>query len=511
MKKFVLNLYVVLLVVLPIFSFAQVWVRRYNGPGNGSDGAFGIAVDNAGNVYVTGHCEGYENQDYATVKYNSSGVEQWVARYNGQGNDWDHAIGIAVDNSGNIYVTGTSVGSGTDRDYATLKYDSSGVEQWVAMYNGPGNDEDGVAAIALDNSANVYVTGQSVGSDTNYDYATVKYNSSGVEQWVARYNGPANGVDVANAITLDNVGNVYVTGQSVDSVTDYDYATVKYNSSGVEQWVVRYNGPDNGADGAYAITLDNSGNIYVTGYSMGSGTSWDYATVKYDSSGVEQWVARYNGPGDYRDWASAIVPDITGNVYVTGQSVGSGTDYDYATVKYGSSGVELWVARYNGPGNGFDAANAIVLDNSGNVYVTGRSVGSGTDYDYATVKYDSSGVEQWVERYNGTGNDFDEANAIVLDNVGYVYVTGASMGAGTGSDCATIKYTSLNIAEERTTSVENSYLGATIFSGTLFLPNDKNCKVFDITGRVVMPDKIRPGVYFLEIDNKIVQKVVKVR
>jgi len=107
-----------------------------------------------------------------------------------------------------------------------------------------------------------------------------------------------------------------------------------------------------------------------------------------------------------------------------------------------------WVARYNGPGNGWDAARAIALDNSGNIYVTGESWGSGTEYDYATVKYDSSGVEQWVARYNGPGNWWDNAYAIDLDNLGNVYVTGRSMGSGTYYDYATIKYSQVVVEEE---------------------------------------------------------------
>jgi hypothetical protein len=180
-------------------------------------------------------------------------------------------------------------------------------------------------------------------------------------------------------------------------------------------------------------------------------------------------------------------------------------------VKYDSSGVEQWVARYNGPGNEWDEARAIALDNSGNIYVTGQSAGSGTYEDYATVKYDSSGVEQWVARYNGPGNDEDKAYAIALDNSGNIYVTGGSMGSGTDLDYATIKYSSTGIREDIVTRVKNSHLHTTIFSGPLQLPEGKKCKVFDITGRVVEPSKIQPGIYFVEIDNKVVQKIVKIR
>ena len=314
--------------------------------------------------------------------------EAWVARYNGPGYYIDEAHAIAVDGSGNVYITGRSSGAGTGSDYATIKYNSAGQQRWVARYNGPVNGDDETYAIAIDSSGNVYVTGRSAGAGTADDYLTIKYNSAGQEQWVARYNGPAteNYTDQAYAIAVDGSGNIYVTGTSFGA-NEYDYATIKYNADGQEQWVARYNGPGNGGEDAYAIAIDSSGNVYVTGTSIGSGTEADYATIKYDSAGQQQWVARYNGPGNGRDKAYAIAMDGSGNVYVTGESFAAGAEYDYAIIKYDSAGQEQWVARYNGPGNFFDIAYAIAVDESGNVYVTGESTGSGTSYDYATIKY----------------------------------------------------------------------------------------------------------------------------
>ena len=208
--------------------------RRYNGPANDEEEAHAITVDTSGNVYVTGHSVGSGTQeDYATIKYNASGTEEWVTSYNGQANLNDHATAIAVDASGNVYVTGLSVGSGTQEDYATVKYDSSGQQQWVARYDGPANLNDDARAIAVDGSGNVYVTGFSIGLGTGFDYATVKYDSAGQEQWVVRYNGPANLDDDAYAIAVDASGNVYVTGYStVDAITGQtDYTTIKYSQA----------------------------------------------------------------------------------------------------------------------------------------------------------------------------------------------------------------------------------------------------------------------------------------
>ena len=149
-------------------------------------------------------------------------------------------------------------------------------------------------------------------------------------------------------------------------------------------------GREAAGDVATAIAVDSSGNVCVTGTSVGSGTGFDYVTVKYNSAGQQQWLARYDGLANGDDQAFAIDVDVAGNVYVTGDSLGSATSYDYATVKYDASGTEEWVARYNGPGSPWDSAHAIAVDGSGNVYVTGTSFVSRTSSAYATIKYSQS-------------------------------------------------------------------------------------------------------------------------
>ena len=131
----------------------------------------------------------------------------------------------------------------------------------------------------------------------------------------------------------------------------------------------------------------------MTGWSHGSSTGYDYTTVKYNTDGIEQWVARYNAPGNSWAEATALVGDGSGNVYVTGWSKGPGTGYDYATVKYDSEGTELWVARYDasylGPANACDVATALAVDASRNVYVAGYSEDpQGSAWSvYSTIKY----------------------------------------------------------------------------------------------------------------------------
>ena len=430
------------------------WVARFNGALNRDDYAKAIAVDADGNSYVTGEsCAlvdeigGCYATQWATVKYDPYGNQLWAATFNGDYRWSNQPNAIAVDQSNNVYVTGSS-----DFDYATVKYSPAGNQIWVARYSGLGpgfiNEPH---ALALDSSGNVYVTGSSQAANGLSDYATIKYNSSGSQAWVARYNGPGNAADDARAIKLEPTGNVYITGGSTGASGYLDYATLKYSASGSQLWLARYDGPGGGDDDAKGLAVDSSGNVHVTGYSLGAATNYDYATIKYNTSGNPIWVARYDGPVQTDDQAAAIALDSVGNVYVTGASWGNGTNVDYATIQYNANGNQTWVARYDGFGAG-DYATAIALDSSGNVHVTGRSFGGvsaqqpGPWNDYATVRYSQAGVQTRVNRYDGPGNFEDVAAALAVDQNGNVYVTGWSWSDGSmgnGNDYATIKYSQL--------------------------------------------------------------------
>ena len=343
-----------------------------------------------------------------------------------------------MDNSGNVYVTGSSTGSGSGVDCLTIKYGPAGNKLWEMRYTGPGGDYDCAKAVAVDSSGNVYVTGGIYGGSARYDYVTIKYGPNGNQLWADRYNGPGNSTDAAEAIAIDGSGNIYVTGASDGGSTTVDYATIKYDTNGNRLWVTRYDGFLS-HDFACDLAIDNSGNVYVTGRSDSFTGNSDYATVKYSPAGTQLWATRYNGPGeDYMDYAAALAMDSSGNVYVTGFSYDLYTTKDYATVKYDSSGNQLWATRYNGSSNADDLAYDIAVDVFGNVYVTGKSI-VGFTYDYATVKYNVDGSQLWTAFYDGPTDYGDMASALAVDNLGNIYVTGTSDG-----DFATIKYTQHN-------------------------------------------------------------------
>lgn len=338
-----------------------------------------LAVDAAGNVYVTGSSDYYtslgtQNIDYTTVKYSSAGDRVWVSRYDApqstsQSPISDRATAVAIDAGGNVYVTGTSNG-----DYATVKYNAAGQQIWASRFAG-----GDAADVAVDPAGNVVVTGSSA-----TDYATVKYSASGQQLWAARYDGSTNGPDEAKVVAVDAAGNVVVTGSSAT-----DYATVSYAPDGQQQWAMRYNGPGNGYDAPRDMAVDAAGNAYVTGTSMGAGTGADYATLKYSRTGQLLWAARYDGvsSGDYAN-ANAIALDPAGNAYVTGVATDA-----MVTIKYDADGQQRWLVSYNDTNNeyynapGRASGASIALDKAGNVFVTGNADNFRGVTNIATFKY----------------------------------------------------------------------------------------------------------------------------
>jgi len=271
---------------------SQVWVARYQAPGNGHSIPSSVAVSPAGRtVFVTGggSTGGISGYDYATVAYNAAtGAQEWIARYHGPGNGNSLASSVAVSPSGRtVFVTGSSRGTTPAFDYATVAYNAAtGAQEWVARYHGPGNGNAVAFSVAVSPAGRaVFVTGYSRGTTSGHGNATtVAYNAAtGAQEWVARYHGP---------------------------VTHYSQES-------------RYQGPAYNA--ARSVAVSPSGRtVFVTGQDAGTTPAFDYATVAYDATtGAQEWVARYSASGGAE--ALAVSPD-GGTVFVFGGS--------YVTVAY---------------------------------------------------------------------------------------------------------------------------------------------------------------------------------
>jgi hypothetical protein len=239
-----------------------------------------------------------------------------------------------------VFMTGATTGSTSDVDYTTVALDAStGSKLWGKRFNGKANGNDYAVDVGVSSGGSrVYVTGRSDGATTGGDYATIGYTASdGTQRWVKRYDGRAHDYDAPMALAVAPDGSRIVVTGSSPGATNADYATVAYDPAGAEVWSKRYNGPAGDSDAAYdlAVTKDST-KVVVTGLSTGSTSASDYATVAYDAgTGTRLWASRYDGPDSLDDYAQsiAIAPDGSA-VFVAGYSLGTATDEDYATVAY---------------------------------------------------------------------------------------------------------------------------------------------------------------------------------
>lgn len=414
---------ILLILVSNFFSqpVQQEWVRYYGGPDNTNTFTQAMAVDSNGNTYITSYTNRLNGrQDYCTIKYNSSGVQQWVAIYDGipSSNGTNIPTAIGLDSIGNTYITGYSERTGPNsNDYCTIKYNSQGVQQWVARYSGY-NGRNDAKSIGIDHSGNVYITGMSTNNSYNYEITTIKYNSIGVQQWVKRYTPDSLHDCYVNSLAVDNSGNLFIGGSGGIGY-GWRIILIKYNISGVQEWLtLTYITPY--SSGINKIKLDNSGNIYLTGsasyYYYRSSTF--ITTLKYNSSGVEQWVSFYINPYDTNgdDIGNGLAIDSYGNVIVAGRSKEAGINEDFVTIKYNSNGIQQWVQRYIRNTSEYSPPE-LALDVNNNIYIIGTTW-NGTNYNFTTIKYNSSGVQQWLVQDPGGGK------AIGLDRQKNIYVTG---------------------------------------------------------------------------------------
>ena len=322
----------------------ELWARRFDGPVHGHDTVSAVTADDLGNVYVTGCCvdlrEDANDQNsfaYATIKYDKNGKQLWVEYYKFSKVYYLSPTDIAVDSEGNAYITGS----------VTIKYDKNGRQVWKV--SSPGE------AIEPDGSGNVYVVGGRSG------FGTFKYAPDGKLLWGKTYSDDENSFSVAEDLTVDDKGEVCVLGYSGDLDEKYsDFVTIKYNTSGKQKWLARYRELGKKELCPVGSVLDDAGNVYITGYvntparqPHGYGDSptplkVEFVTIKYDSKGKEQWVAKYEGAKHRDGYVDGLAVDRARNIYVSGSIEHPQIrHHDFGViVKYDSNGKEKWVTHF---------------------------------------------------------------------------------------------------------------------------------------------------------------------
>jgi hypothetical protein len=421
--------------------------------GSGTDRGYAIAVDGSGNAYVTGYTRSTDYnvtpgafqttyggglEDVFVTKLNATGTALVYSTYIGGIID-DYGTAIAVDGSGNAYVTGYTSSTDYDvtpgafqttnggiRDVFVTKLNATGTALVYSTYLG-GSGEDYGYGIAVDGSGNAYVTGYT---------------------WSTDY---------------DVTPGAFQTTKSTTILSERDVFVTKLNATGTALVYSTYLGGSD-SDYGYAIAVDGSGNAYVTGYTLSTdydvtpgafqttkGGGGDVFVTKLNATGTALVYSTYIG-GSGSDRGNAIAVDGSGNAYVTGETNSTNYDvtpgafqttngggWDVFVTKLNAAGTTLVYSSYIG-GSGSDRGNAIAVDGSGNAYVTGETYS--TDYDVTpgalqTTKSttNSSETDVFVTKLNATGtalvystyiggSDNDVGYAIAVDGSGYAYVTG---------------------------------------------------------------------------------------
>ena len=375
------------------------WTKQLGSSGH--EFGLGVTTDSSDNIYVTGmtyedvvctripiKCI-YANRDIILIKYNSSGTKQWTKHYGEDGK------GVTTDSSGNIYVT--SYTDSDKSDIILIKYNSSGTKQWTKkMGASSGTYGDYGFGVTPDSSGNIYVSGHTYRGDfdgkkdnsptfrTETDLFLVKYNSSGTKQWTKQLKTPAS--DRCGAVTTDSSGNIYMTGHTLGGLNGYliggsDLFLIKFNSSGKRQWTKQLGTSDN--DQGRGVTTDSSDNIYVSGNTWGGlggkkheGKS-DIFLIKFNSSGTKKWIRQFGT--SKIDWEYGVTTDSSDNIYVTGYTEG-GLDGNTS-----SGGKDIFLFKYNSKGtkkwtkqlgtSDNDSGESVTTDSSDNIYVTGWTQG----------------------------------------------------------------------------------------------------------------------------------------
>lgn len=425
------------------------------------------SVPGTSNVVIAGATiNSNGNYDIFVQKISGSGSVLWSAQYNGVGNGNDVATDVRVASNGEIYVCGTYYKDATDSSNAiVIKYSAAGTQRWTATYNGSGSRNDGYASLLVSGTT-VVAVGSCWSTSNQYDMLTRRLDTAGAVVWTttADQAGLADG-----AVSLSaRSGSLFVAGGVQTSSTAYKIATWKINpSTGAITTTTLSSASSIAIDRVNDVQEDASGNVYVAGTVYNMSTGFDFKIFKYDASLNLIWSHTWDGAAHLDDGITGLAIDQYGKVIVTGYT-GTSTGKDFATVKYSSAGVQQWVETFDGGGS--DSATCIVVNqtDTNKIYVSGYSYNGSTN-DYMTLRYDGAGNTKWNIGFNSISNANDVATAIALDTLNNIIVTGQNQPVSGSRTYTTVRYFEKNtLLPQDTVSISPTAYVFTKNNGQLF-------------------------------------------
>jgi hypothetical protein len=499
MKKLSYRIFLTFLLILSInillikVSYSQVtqeWVAIYDNPNHTADISRGMVVDANGNIYVAGLSQTLNNRSTSiTIKYNSTGVQQWVKVYDDLNSIDTKPTGISIDSSGNVFVMGTS---GDEFNYTyhavLIKYNSNGDTLWVKKYYGSTNTTYPYA-LANDKYGNTYMTG--IGGQ----FFLIKYSSNGDTLWNRTYKPTGYDGSIGTSIALDSLNNIYIGGRcwfTFPPPNRNDFMVVKFSTLGSLIWCAK-DSIRLTDDYEEKMAIDRDGNAICTGTTTTTnGGSAGWKTVKFgNNNGALLWSKiHYDLDGTPVD----IVTDRIGNIYISGPSINYQLqEDDYKTIKYNTVGDTIWIRRFAPHGGAVIGANNLKIDVLDNIYVLGLSRDSNNNYYYSTIKYNSNGFQQWLTNYPANWSSATKFN-LTVDRYFNVYVCSSAAFQAQNLDIVTIKYaqpvgvvnnSNIPFNFDLKSNYPNPFNSSTKIKYEIGHTSIVNINIYDILGRLV--------------------------
>jgi Calx-beta domain/Beta-propeller repeat len=440
--------------------------------GGGDDQGNAIAVDNLGNTYVTGYTNSQlfpttagtvdtahnGGQDVFVSKLNAAGSSLVYSTFIGGDSD-DVGNGIEVDSVGNVFVTGYTFDTTTDYPTTLGAFDTThngNYDVFVSRLNAAGSslvystflggDSTDVGyGIAVDSAGNAFVTGSTFDTTTDYPTTVGAFDTThngNYDVFVSRLNGAGSSLvystflggdsnDFANGIAVDSAGNAFVTGNTLDAITDYpttvgafdtihngnaDVFVTKLNAAGSSLVYSTFLGGDS-TDVGTGIEVDSLGNAFVTGHTRDTITDYPTTVGAFDTTHngtSDVFVSKLNAAGsslvystfiggDFDDLGFGIAVDSAGNAFVTGYTFDATTDYPTTILAFDTThngNADVFVSKLNAAGSSLvystfiggdsnDLGYGIAVDSAGNAFVTGNTFDGATDYPTTNEAFQS--------------------------------------------------------------------------------------------------------------------------
>jgi hypothetical protein len=403
---------------------SQSWTNYYGGPVNGDDRPNAAAISSStGNVIVTGGTVGNDWQAHgATIMYSSAGQPLWTNEFRRPGAIEDNPVSVVLDHSGNVVVRGHTVSPMGDTDFATVKYSATGVPVWTNYYGHVENGHDATGwqtCVAVDLQDNVLVAGDSQGIARDWyssSLAIIKYSRTGEPLWTNRFNTLPNGVHALYGLAVDSSGNAIAVGQAYDNrdLREAGYV-IKYSSTGLPIWTnyLSHVRPQ-------AVALDAADNVVVACLAPKEVGPFepvdDILTIKYSPAGTVLWsnLIQHREGAPHAGLITMIL-DSSANAFVSAESTG--------LAKLSATGRLEWRNS---------SAGALGVDGAGNVFVMPVTVAANSLTE--TIKYSSTGVPLRTNLFAGTFS-----GALSVDTDGNVLLAGSTW-TGVDYNWVAVKY-----------------------------------------------------------------------